>query len=203
MKAPQDGVLSDAALTEIVKHKQGGGRLKDSTSGEAVAQPAGQSAEDFLLGIAKGCPAGCILVDLTATDATIPALLHAATGGSGLRAVTANKKPVSGPLAAFKDLVLTPGGSARFRYEATVGAGLPVIAALQRVVGADDTVSGISGSFSGTRRSSIAAQPSPTALLTRRFGGRRHAGLRDVRVAGRQALFGGCGEGEGVGLHRA
>eukprot|EP00966_Prymnesium_polylepis_P139924 3232677-Prymnesium_polylepis.1 len=31
VKAPKGGVLSDAALTEIVNHKKGGGRLKDAT----------------------------------------------------------------------------------------------------------------------------------------------------------------------------
>ncbi|KAL3927089.1 MAG: hypothetical protein SGPRY_002987 [Prymnesium sp.] len=146
------GGLSDEALLEILKHKRGGGRLRDSLVGEVSPQPADVSAEDFALSLAKQCGSdqlGCIVVDCTATDATVPALLHATTPGSGLRAVTANKKPVSGPLSHFAHLVLHPAASARFRYEATVGAGLPVIAALQRVVSADDRVSGISGSFSG------------------------------------------------------
>jgi len=67
-----------------------------------------------------------------------------------MRVVSANKKPFAGALGTFQSLVLAPGASARVRYEATVGAGLPVIAALSRVVGAHDGVSGISGSFSGT-----------------------------------------------------
>ena len=50
----------------------------------------------------------------------------------------------------FRKLVLSSSGPARVRYEATVGAGLPVIASLGRVVGSADDVSLISGSFSGT-----------------------------------------------------
>ncbi|KAL1530505.1 hypothetical protein AB1Y20_001406 [Prymnesium parvum] len=153
VKAAKGGVLSDETITAIVQHKKGGGRLKDTPVGEAIAQPEGQGTADFLLEIAKQCgeeQPGCIVVDCTATEATVPALLHATSEGRGMRAVTANKKPVSGPLGDFTQLVLSPGASARFRYEATVGAGLPVIAALQRVVAADDSVSRISGSFSGT-----------------------------------------------------
>ena len=52
---PKGGALSDAALTEIVQYKRDGGRLKDATVGEPVAQGAGQSAEDFLLDVAKQC----------------------------------------------------------------------------------------------------------------------------------------------------
>ena len=46
----EGGVLSDAALTEIVKYKKDGGRLKDATVGDAVAQPAGQSVESECFG---------------------------------------------------------------------------------------------------------------------------------------------------------
>jgi homoserine dehydrogenase len=50
----------------------------------------------------------------------------------------------------FSKLALSPTSPARVRYEATVGAGLPVLAALSRVVSAHDRVTLIAGSFSGT-----------------------------------------------------
>ena len=88
------------------------------------------------------------VVDCTATDATVPALIKAA---ASLRGVSANKKPFAdSSIDDFAKLVLTSRGPAAMRYESTVGAGLPVIAALQRVVASADPVSRISGSFSGT-----------------------------------------------------
>ena len=155
VRAPKGGEISDSSLVELVRHKKGGGKLLEaSTAGiEAVAQPSDQSTSDFLKSIVGECGTrapGCIVVDLTASDATVPALLLAGAGDSGLKVVSANKKPFASSLATFEQLVLAPGGSARVRYESTVGAGLPVIAALQRVVGAHDGVSLISGSFSGT-----------------------------------------------------
>ena len=88
------------------------------------------------------------VVDCTATDATVPALLKAA---EGLRAVSANKKPFAdSAIDDFQRLALSRRSPAAMRYESTVGAGLPVIAALQRVIGSADVVGLISGSFSGT-----------------------------------------------------
>jgi len=147
------GGLSDADLHAVMAHKAAGNKL--ATYAGANARGQEQSAAAFLQGVATQCAGaspGCIVVDCTATDATVPALLMAA-GGDGVpdvRAVTANKKPVSGPMDEFRRLALGPHSAARFRYEATVGAGLPVIAALGRVVGAADPVTLISGSFSGT-----------------------------------------------------
>lgn len=145
--------LSDEAIKAILTHKAAGSKL--AAYAGASAKGEAQSASDFLSTIATQCATaspGCIVVDCTATDATVPALLLAG-GGEGVpdvRAVTANKKPVSGPMADFTKLALGPRAASRFRYEATVGAGLPVLAALGRVVASADPVSLISGSFSGT-----------------------------------------------------
>ena len=49
-----------------------------------------------------------------------------------------------------KALVRRPAAPGTIRFESSVGAGLPVIAALQRTIAAADPVSSISGSFSGT-----------------------------------------------------
>ena len=101
----------------------------------------------------------------------MPALL---TASAKLRAVSANKKPFAdSSIGDFKKLVLSSRGPASVRYESTVGAGLPVIAALQRVVASADPVSRISGSFSGTLGYVMSglqvhlASPSPSLSLAR------------------------------------
>ena len=144
---PADG-LSDDEIAALLKHKASGGKL--SSQPGAMVRPDAQNASTFLEEVvAKYCETvpDAIVVDCTATDATVPALLKAA---ASLRAVSANKKPFSMSMDTFTKLALAPTSPARVRYEATVGAGLPVIAALSRVVNAQDTVSLISGSFSGT-----------------------------------------------------
>ena len=135
--------LSDEAIVALLSHKAAGNKL--SAFAGATVKGDNQPAADFLKSVATQCATaspGCILVDCTGTDATVPALLMSA-GGEGVpdvRAVLSNKKPVADrPMSEFTKLALAPRSAARFRYEATVGAGLPVIA-----------VSEISGSFSGT-----------------------------------------------------
>ncbi len=143
--------LSNEDINLLIAHKAAGNKLSALRGSEAATitpRASEQSAADFLSGVAAECGAGapgCIVVDCTATDASVPALL------AGERVVSANKKPFAdSPMDTFERLVLTPQGAARTRYEATVGAGLPVIAAVQRVVSSSDPVSLVSGSFSGT-----------------------------------------------------
>lgn len=85
-----------------------------------------------------------IVVDTTASDDTLPLLLRAASNGHGV--VLANKKPVSASQSSWD--TLTAGG--RLRYEATVGAGLPVLYALDYLQRTGDTVTSIEGMLSGT-----------------------------------------------------
>lgn len=164
--------LSDDAIGALIAHKASGKPLSQST-GTVDVRADGQEASEFLAGVASSCAEsapGCIVVDCTATDATVPALLMAAGAASDVRAVSANKKPFAGPMDVFSKLVLSPRGLPRVRYEATVGAGLPVIAALQRVVGSADQVSLISGSFSGTLgyvMSGLQVRRAAPVLLTR------------------------------------
>merc|ERR1719223_2018777 len=91
---------------------------------------------------------GGMLIDCTATGDTIPALLARVAAGG--RVVSANKKPFASEYSAFKALVRRAAAPGTVRFESSVGAGLPVIAALQRTIAAADPVSSISGSFSGT-----------------------------------------------------
>jgi homoserine dehydrogenase len=85
-----------------------------------------------------------IVVDVTATEATVPALQLAIRNGYG--AVTANKIPLTGPQAVFNSLT----SSRRFRYESTVGSAVPIIEATLGLVRADDVIATIEGVLSGT-----------------------------------------------------
>lgn len=98
--------------------------------------------------------ASAIVIDTTAADAQVimPALLAAKRLGYGI--VLANKKPLAAALADFEQLVRRPGTAAEGRtncgYEATVGAGLPVIRTLRMLLETGDEVQAIRGAFSGT-----------------------------------------------------
>jgi homoserine dehydrogenase len=87
---------------------------------------------------------GCVVVDVTASDAAVPALelaLH-----RGYAAVTANKLPLTGDQATFDRLASSP----RFRYESTVGSAVPVIETTRGLLRAADQVEVIRGALSGT-----------------------------------------------------
>lgn len=87
---------------------------------------------------------GCIIVDVTATDATIPALELGLRRGYG--AATANKVPLSGSQELFDRLT----AEGRFRYESTVGSAVPVIETALALVRAADRVDAVQGALSGT-----------------------------------------------------
>ena len=70
---------------------------------------------------------------------------------AGIHVVTPNKQAGAGPLpryAAIREAAQASG--ARFRYEATVGAGLPVISTLRDLLDTGDAVISIEGILSGT-----------------------------------------------------
>jgi aspartokinase/homoserine dehydrogenase 1 len=70
---------------------------------------------------------------------------------AGIHVVTPNKQAGAGPLARYAAIREAAAASgARFRYEATVGAGLPVISTLRDLLDTGDAVDSIEGIFSGT-----------------------------------------------------
>lgn len=87
---------------------------------------------------------GCIVVDVTASDATVPALALALR--RSYAAATANKVPLAGPQTTFDQLT----AAGRLGYESTVGSAVPVIAAAQGLVRAADRVNAVRGALSGT-----------------------------------------------------
>lgn len=113
--------------------------LADKAHGRSLSNQTPQSAWLSHLGDAP-----TLIIDVSGSDTTAPLLVEAIERGHAV--VLANKKPLAADGTHFHNL--TRGG--RTRYEATVGAGLPVISTLQSVLDTGDVVHEIAGCFSGT-----------------------------------------------------
>ncbi len=90
-----------------------------------------------------------VIIDCSASDhvaSHYPAWLAA-----GIHVITPNKQAGSGPLTRWQAIRdARAGGGGRFRYEATVGAGLPVISTLRDLIDTGDELIAIEGILSGT-----------------------------------------------------
>ncbi|HRW03952.1 MAG TPA: hypothetical protein P5121_02585 [Caldilineaceae bacterium] len=146
--------LTDEQLTDLLAYKADGGKFAHHALGGKQNNPAAivdMAGRD-----------GAIVVDCTASDETVPALLTALDRGYAI--AMANKKPLTvgydvyhriacgGAIINKRDPNPTPPviNLGRSRWETTVGAGLPVIATLTRLVASGDTIARIAGTFSGT-----------------------------------------------------
>ena len=90
-----------------------------------------------------------VIIDCTASDAV--ADQYATWLERGIHVITPNKHAGSGDLERYRDIrQLASSGAARWRYEATVGAGLPVIQTLRDLLDTGDRILRIDGIFSGT-----------------------------------------------------
>lgn len=94
-------------------------------------------------------PAHAVILDCSASDAV--AARYPQWLAAGIHVVTPNKQAGAGPLEryhAIRDAAAR--GDVRFRYEATVGAGLPVISTLRDLLDTGDELVAVEGIFSGT-----------------------------------------------------
>ncbi len=90
-----------------------------------------------------------VILDCTADEGV--AKHYAEWLKAGINVVTPNKKANSGPLAYYESLKEARRlGSSSYLYEATVGAGLPVISTLRDLRETGDKLSSVEGIFSGT-----------------------------------------------------
>jgi len=106
------------------------------------------SADDALAFVASHAVSRPALVDVTAEETGD--LLSAALG-RGFDLVLANKKPLAGPYKSHAALLAAADASQRrILYEATVGAGLPILDTLRKLVESGDRVTRIEGCLSGT-----------------------------------------------------
>ena len=90
-----------------------------------------------------------VLVDCTASAGV--ADHYAQWLAAGIHIVTPNKKANSGDFAYYQRLqAARRSGGSHYLYEATVGAGLPIVHTLRDLVQTGDQIAGIEGIFSGT-----------------------------------------------------
>lgn len=142
---PMEG-LHDQQIAEALALKNAGESL--------AAHELGGSQDDLAAIVDIAGVPGTVVVDCTATEQTLPALLFALE--RHYKVVLANKKPLTIQQEAYDRLTragATPGHPrtlATTRWETTVGAGLPVIATLNRLVASGDAITRMAGTFSGT-----------------------------------------------------
>jgi aspartokinase/homoserine dehydrogenase 1 len=133
--------LSRSRLLTLAREKDAG-RLLASLGGERASA---LEALKLMAGHAVSRP---IVVDVTSED-TGDLLRTALEGGFDL--VLANKKPLAGGWESYQRLLeLAARMGRRLRYEATVGAGLPVMDTFRKLDDTGDRVLRIDGCVSGT-----------------------------------------------------
>jgi bifunctional aspartokinase / homoserine dehydrogenase 1 len=90
-----------------------------------------------------------VLVDCTASEAV--AGNYEEWLAAGIHIVTPNKKANSGDFAYYQRLqAARRSGASHYLYEATVGAGLPIVQTLRDLIQTGDEITAIEGIFSGT-----------------------------------------------------
>jgi len=133
--------ISNRRLTDLSRQKDAGALLS-SLGG----QPA--SAKDALAAMAAHAVSRPVIVDVT-SDETGDLLKTALSRGFDV--VLANKRPLAGSRDAYEQLwSACRAAGRRIRYEATVGAGLPIIDTYLKLAETGDRVLRVDGCVSGT-----------------------------------------------------
>jgi homoserine dehydrogenase len=99
-------------------------------------------------GARLGALPGPVVIDCSASESV--AERYASWLRAGLHVVTPNKLAISGPLERWHAIGKARDSGALLRYEATVGAGLPVVQTLRDLIATGDTLCSVEGLFSGT-----------------------------------------------------
>ncbi len=136
------GGLSVRDLTELSASKAGSRSVRHGARGVRSSAPEAVAA------LAEHALSRPILVDVTAEETG--ALLEKSVA-AGFDLVLANKRPLSGRrehAERLEQAVRTAGR--RLRFEATVGAGLPILDTYRKLVESGDRVVKIEGCLSGT-----------------------------------------------------
>src|SRR5215216_7716008 len=141
--APEADGLGDELLRGLVRSRRAGQALREAAAGRELVEPP----EAVALLINQG---PVIVMDAGAGDDTAPLDARALSSGAGV--VLSNKAPLAlplnNPLAA--ELWAATGPRGHLRYEATCGAGLPVISTLRSLLDSGDEPIEIIGALSGT-----------------------------------------------------
>jgi aspartokinase/homoserine dehydrogenase 1 len=120
-----------------------------STWRQALAAAAPTDLEQFEAHIHADHLPHTVMVDCTASGEI--AQHYASWLGAGIHVVTPNKRANSGDLSVYAQLgEARRGGGSHYLYEATVGAGLPVIQTIRDLRETGDEIRRIEGILSGT-----------------------------------------------------
>lgn len=141
--------LSDECLKNICHLKSSGSPLSslDSIGNDGFRVFVVHEIVTCLLDIASslGQSTGLAFVDCSASDQTVELLYKVLDLGCCV--VLANKKPLTEKIDLYEKIV---SNRRCLRYESTVGAGLPVICSLDRLIASGDPIQCITGALSGT-----------------------------------------------------
>ena len=140
---PEPDGLDDELLHGLVHSRRAGQALREAAAGRELIE----APEAIAMLVNQG---PVIVMDAAAGDETAPLDARALASGAGV--VLSNKAPLAlplqNPLAA--ELWATAGPRGHLRYEATCGAGLPVISTLRSILDSGDEPIEIVGALSGT-----------------------------------------------------
>ncbi|KAF3327272.1 hypothetical protein FCM35_KLT07390 [Carex littledalei] len=139
--------MEDEFLAAICHAKSAGSPLKSPLNLGHCRLFTEKEAVEKIVATASslGGTTGLAVVDCSASAETIDVLKHVSSLGSCV--ILANKKPLTCAIEDFEKLAFH---FRRIRFESTVGAGLPVIASVTRLISSGDPISRIVGSLSGT-----------------------------------------------------
>ncbi|KAL1558299.1 homoserine dehydrogenase-like isoform X1 [Salvia divinorum] len=137
----------DDFLLQLCEIKSNGSSFLDLTKTGEYQVYSGEEIGRKVIDVAAALrsSSGLALIDCSASSDTI-GLLSQVVNLDGC-VVLANKKPLTSSLEYYDKLVSQPR---RLRHESTVGAGLPVIATINRMLSSGDPINRIIGSLSGT-----------------------------------------------------
>jgi aspartokinase/homoserine dehydrogenase 1 len=131
--------FSDQQLEEFIEQKSSEKKFSDFYSGKL---------SNDLDDLGQLTCSRKVLVDLTSSD-SLPIIKNALK--SGFHVVLANKKPLTCPYKEWIGLFeIAEQENVQIRYEATVGAGLPVLDTIDKLIESGDQVIEILGCLSGT-----------------------------------------------------
>jgi homoserine dehydrogenase len=140
---PEPDGLGNDLLYGLVRSRRAGQALREAAAGRELVE----APEAIAMLVNQG---PVIVMDAAAGDETAPLDARALASGAGV--VLSNKAPLAlplqNPLAA--ELWATAGPRGHLRYEATCGAGLPVISTLRSLLDSGDEPIEIVGALSGT-----------------------------------------------------
>lgn len=136
-------VFRGAAASQIMYIDDG-----DHFSGARRQGPFATHLDAFAEHIRGDGQAHALLIDCTASSQVVDH--YAAWLRSGIHIVTPNKHAGSGPMGRWAEIDAAQAHGARFRQEATVGAGLPVLHTMRDLLDTGDQLLSVDGMLSGT-----------------------------------------------------